>query len=643
MAAPELFRPPKGDWWDALETYLVEHFRRAREGRDTQVDKHYRNWSDGYDALPKEKVRKVPFLKASNFVVPVIRMFVDTAAARTNGMIWASNPLISVTGFPNDAREGGESYLDRKARYEWGYHKLLSALKMAGLKYGTGIAKIGWESRDVNQVISLEGGIQSEPVTVFEGPWAKVVPFEDFFAYPLNADELEDVIVKCHRQRYPEEFARRMLKDMNTKAAQRAGRPLWKITEAELSSAMEMISREAKSESQQAEAGLDHGQAYEFQAVECFLEWEIQNRHYPMVAILQPHIGKLMDCYFEELPPGCPRFVDYRPYQRDGLFWGDSVARILAQSQEEISRIHNERRDANSIANGPQFKKKRGSDLPNPATNGYPGKVWEVDEMDDFDVVNWKGRLNDTLNEEMQCLALAERLMGIDGIMQGMSQGGSDKRGVYNTGGTLAMMGQANSRQATQIRDFRWSISQIARAQFTLQRTFGAEDPTIGMFDAPVQEQIRQFMEIATPDRLRRSFFEVKSSDPTSNREVDKANLLQEANILSQYGQQLIQLVGQYQMAEGKNPIMTGMLRSIMRVQHDMAVSLARAFDQLHLEGKLPDFEREFEQLQQQQQQSAGQQRLPAPATNGRGVGGDGIGGLQRTMAQLQEMGTGLQ
>jgi len=643
MPAPSLIRPPKGEWWDALESYLVEQFRLATAGRDSQVGSLYDAWSQGYDAIPAEKIRKVPFHKASNFVVPITRMFVDTARARTQGMIWATNPLISVDGFPNEAREGGESYLDRKARYEWGYYKLLAAFQAGGLKYGTAVAKIGWESKDVEQVTSVEGGIQSDLVTVYEGPWAKVIPFEDFFCYPVAADELDEMAVIFHRRRYTEEFARRMLADMKSGAAQRAGRPLWKLTKDELERSMQMIEQDAKAQNVQSEAGIEDGERFEFQAVECFLDWEISKRHYPVVAVLQPHIGKLLDVYFSELPPGCPRFIDYRPYQRDGLFWGDSVPRILAQSQEEISRIHNERRDAASIANGPQFKKKRGTTLPNPSVNGYPGKVWEVEEMDDFDVVNWTGRLPDTMAEEQQCFQIAERLMGLDGIMQGMSQGGSDKKGIYNTGGTLAMMGQANSRQMTHIRDFRWSVSQIVCAQFTLQRHFGAADPTIGMFDDGVQQKIRKFMELAKPDRLRRSFFEVKASDPSANKEVDKANLLQQASILSQYGQQLMQMVGQYQMSKDKNPLMANILRSIMRAQHDMAVSLARAMDQLHLEGKLPDFERELQQEQQREQQAAHQQGIPAPGANGPGLGGGGGGGLRQIMAQLQQAGPQVQ
>jgi hypothetical protein len=163
------------------------------------------------------------------------------------------------------------------------------------------------------------------------------------------------------------------------------------------------------------------------------------------------------------------------------------------------------------------------------------------------------------------------------------------------------------------------------------------------MFDEGVQQKIRKFMELATPDRLRRSFFEVKASDPSANKEVDKANLLQQASILSQYGQQLMQMVGQYQMSKDKNPLMANILRSIMRAQHDMAVSLARAMDQLHLEGKLPDFERELQQEQQREQQAAHQQGIPAPGANGPGLGGGGGGGLRQIMAQLQQAGPQVQ
>lgn len=634
--APELLRPQASDWWEDLESYLVEHFRRVKEGRDRQVDHLYSKWSENYDAIPAEKVRKVPFHKASNFVVPIIRIFVDTGVARTQGAIWSTNPLVAVSGFPNDAREGGESYLDRKARYEWGYYKLLNAVQMRGLKYGTAVTKIGWESRQTQYVTSLAGGIQSEPVDLFTGPWAKPIPFEDFFVYPIESDELEDAVVKYHLIRYPEEFARRMLSENDGKA----GRPRWKLTTQELETALRMIS-EQKREKQQMEAGVEQVNYREFHAVECYLDWEIAGVHYPVIAFLQPDIGKLMDVYFDPIKPtGARTFVDYRPYQRDGLFYGDSMCRLLEQSQEEISRIHNERRDNNMIANGPQFKKKAGSRVPNPATNGYPGKVWEVDEMDDFDIVQMGRAINETITEEQNAFAIAERLIGLDGIMQGASQGSMQKRGVYNTGGTMAIMAQSNSRQMTHIRDFRWSVSEIAKSCFILQRRFGAEDPTIQMFEAPMVEKIGKFMEAATPDRLQRSFFEVKASDPSQNKEVDRQNLLQMAGTVSGYAQQTLQLAQQYQMAQGKNPLMEQILRKTLQMQYNTMVSLTRSFDQLQLEGELPNVARLIEE---QQQQMASQQGVRAPASNGGGLRGPGGGGLGQIMAELQEMGPRLQ
>jgi hypothetical protein len=201
-------------------------------------------------------------------------------------------------------------------------------------------------------------------------------------------------------------------------------------------------------------------------------------------------------------------------------------------------------------------------------------------------------------------------------------------------------MSQSNSRQMTHIRDFRWSVSEIAKAQFALQRHFGSDDPTIEMFDPSMQGKIRNFLSLATQDRIRRSFFEIKASDPAQNKEVDRQNLLQEAQILSQYGQQLVQMVGQYQMSSQKNPLLGSILRSLIGVQRDMAVSLARAFDQLHIEGKLPDFER---LLNEEQQRAAGQQGLLATGANGGGLRGVAPGGLQQTMADLQEMALGVQ
>jgi len=620
MPAPTIVRPtlsPGDARWDELEDYLVEHFRRAKEAREEHLGKSHAKWNSAYKAEAVEKVRTTPFYNASNIVVPLIRIFIDTFVARTLNIIFATNPLIVVEGFPNDQREAGESYLDRKAKREWRFYELCRDMMFRGNKYGTAIVKIPWLEREREIVTSWEQGEPvSEPVPIYSGPMPMSVPFEDFYGYPITANAIDQFEIKFHIIRYTEEHAKRMVLDPENP---------WRLSEQDLESSL-MMPRDMKKARQQQEAGVADYHYREFQAVECYLEYPLTSdpsRLYPIVATLQPDTGRLMDIYFDPTPPGVELFVDYRPFPDDDLFWGDSMAKLLAQGQEEVSKIHNERRDNNSIANGPQFKKKAGVRSPGPSTHSYPGKVWEVDEMDDFDVVQFGRAINETITEEVNAYGLYERLVGVSGPMQGAAQGGSNKRGIYGTGGTMAVMSEQNTRQNTNIRDVRQVAGRIAKSCFGMQRVWGPDDPTIAMFDDGIAEKIRAFFASATPDRMARSAFEIKASDPGANKEVSRANLLQMASILSQYSQQTMALAQQVQTM--KNPLMQKLIPAILKMQREMAVSLAKEFDQLHLEGKLPDVERLLRESQQ-----------PAPpAPNGGGMGPIGGPGFMQGMAGL--------
>lgn len=628
MPGPIVTRPKlaaNSDTRREIERYLLEHYRRANDARSAQVDKHFANWAKNYDAVPAQQMRTIPFYNASNFVVPVTRMFIDTFVARTLHVIFATKPLILADGFPNDLRQAGEDYLNRKARYEWGYYKLFKGALGRGNKNGTCILKNLWADETEEMVIGWDGGEpQSELIEVYSGPKTRIVPFEDFWLYPITANELEDAEITFHRQRFTEEYARRRRSDPD--------KP-WELTKGDLESAL-LMPADVKREAEQAEAGVSDYQYREFQTIECSTKWRFEGKDCKIIGVICPQVDKMIDLYFDPTPPGCPLYSDYRPFPKDDFFWGDGLPKLLAQGQEEISRIHNERRDNNSIANATIFKKKTGARVPISSTTIMPGRVYEVDEMDDFDAVNFGRALMDTIPEEMNAIALLERLVGIDGIMQGSSQGGQGKNNVYNTGGTIAVMSERNTRQNTNIRDFRETASSVAKANFILQKTFNPSDPTIEMFDPDKQQKIRQFFAAATRDRLNRSFFEVRASDPGSNREVDRQNHLQMSQILSQYGTQVLGMAQQLQTV--KNPLMQKVIMASAAMLHEMGLALASDFEMLHLEGKLPDLAKYYEEQQQQQQREQQQQ-----GANGGGMGIPGTPAFQQGMAQLGQVSQG--
>lgn len=576
-----LVRPPLSEEKrDELEAYLLEQWSRAVSARQTQVDDKYSAWSKNFYGVPAEETRTVPWYKSSNFVVKIVRLFVEAFVARTLNLVFATNPLMTVGGYPIEQKDALEFYLDRKCRGEWKFYELFNRMLVRGAKNGTVVVKVNQVEDTTYDVSSTQGSEWKEDTIVnYSGPKPRVIPFDDVFFHPITACDMSEVEITFHRVRYSEEAANRNVK---------GGK--WNLSDDEIKRAAKMP-QDIKRADERDQAGVYDRFLQELQMVECHLKYAVTNddsKFYSVIAVICPEINKMVDMYFNPYPGNFETFYLYAPSPREDCIYGESWSEILAQSQEEISQIHNDRRNSSFLASAPVFKRKNGSNLPNPSTNWYPGKVFDLDDINDFDVISLGRDTGDMINEEIHVLQLAERLMGIGSLMQGGSAGQSDKRGVYSTGGTLAVMGEGNSRQDSNIRDARQVLGEIGKCCYFFQAHFSPDDPLLDYVAPKVKEQIKACFASTTRDRIACAKFEIQASSAGANREIEKSSLLQMANFLAQHSKTLLELTPQV-IAQQNNPVLKAMTQSIMELSAWMARRLMHAYNEYDSEGVLPD------------------------------------------------------
>lgn len=566
-----------------LGLYLQEQWQRAESARTTQVDDKYSTWQKAYSGVPLEEVRTVPFHKASNFVVKLIRMFLDTFVARTLNIVFATKPLYVCDGLPQELREAWELYINRKALYDWDHYQLCRDISFSGNKNGTAVTKSPWIEKATYDVMPLAGSsseFREERYIYYAGPESRVIPFDDFYLYPITATRLCDAEIIFHRIRLIEEDANRRVDEGD-----------WELPEGQKVSTYMHHPNDIKRGEEQSEAGVVDPHIREMTAIECHFDYAITNdssKQYSLVATLEPSSGTLLDLYYCPYPRNLSIFQDYRPFPREDLFFGESMSELLGQSQEEASRIHNERRDNSTIASAVCFKRRQGSLLPNPSTNWYPGKVWDLEDMTDLEAFEVGRNYTDMIPQEQFTLQLAERLSGIGEIMQGASQGSLSKRGIYNTGGTLGVIAEGNQRQDTNIRDVRAVMGAIAKTSSKLQATYGATDPMIDTLPKEAQPKVREALALFASDRYRYMNLEVKASNAGANSEIRKSNLMAMSQAIGQYGQTVMQISQQL-----ANPQLNQSLRLIMNdiieSHRWMAKRLLKEFDEWDATETLPD------------------------------------------------------
>lgn len=534
--------------------YLHEKFYYATEARRTQVDSKWKRWMDNYAGKPKEITRSTPWPNASNFMPQLIRMHTDILHARIFNVVMGTKPFWNPKTFiecPHEWLESLGQWIEYESFYNIDIQDVLDKTLLRSLKCGTTFLKAPWVQDEVWLGAANAMGGFTETARFTEGVEAFPLSFDDFYAYPITADKYQKISIKFHKLRFDKQT-------VQLRVAQ--GRWDRKAADHILAQGEGRNETPAK-EAQAAEAGVDLNpyNTLPFKCVEAWLNYPITNdptKFHSIVVVFNPEMqdkdGYLRG-YFNPSSVGMDPFVQFTPLPREELIYGFSIPEILEGAQEECAQIHNWRRDANTVANSPMWKKRRGAGVPNPSQQAYPGKVFELDEMDDLDILQFSPVYNDMINEETFLLEWVERQTGGSTPYQGLGSGTMDgKRGIYTSQGTMMMMSAGNNRIDTYLRRYRGSFNRFGNIIYYSNKDWrpdGAEYAAFGEAGATV----RRTFKFKEPEGYRGLYFDIGASEAGANQEVDRNNILLMANTLAGYHRQLTEVAGiAAQLPEGE-------------------------------------------------------------------------------------------
>lgn len=526
--------PLKGDALTDLVGFLQEKFRMVQIARTNQIDDKAVRWEKNYAGLPMQTIRTTPFYRASNFVPQLIRMHSDILGARILGIIFGTKPFWMVRSLlrddlPKEIFEYLAEAMNYIADTDMCWFETVDQIVNNSLQTGTLITKGIWND-DVRSYLSPGGEDGAFDEVELTGMEYEPIPFEDFWPYPITAPNTRKAEVLFMRVRLTK-------RDVEERA--KSGR--WNKDNAKLVFSESRVDSLAEARAEDSEIQLTNDVDYPYSAIECWLDWEIGGTRRPIVVVMNPQIKgeqAVLRAYYNFMPEGERPFVDFKPLPRKGSFYGYSVPEILEQSQEEQAQIHNARRDANMIANVPGWKKRRYADVPNPATEWYPGCVIELDEMTDLEPLLLQTNYNSMIDEEQFVMSLSERYVGISPAMQGQGAGQTGKRGVYTTGGTMAMLAEGNRRLDIFIRRLRYPFHRMGSLTMKSYAQFKPD-----YFDKFGQEKsrgIKQALDLAKQGG--RCLIDLTASEASINRETERQNLFQASNVMAGYYEKIIQL-----------------------------------------------------------------------------------------------------
>jgi hypothetical protein len=283
---------------------------------------------------------------------------------------------------------------------------------------------------------------------------------------------------------------------------------------------------------QSAKVSTESGYGWaEWDLCECHFKYKVDESHIARVIVTyHEKTNQILRSYYHYYPGDI--FIAGRLFYRDDMFPGMGFAETLGTFQEELSQIHNGRRDNMTVCNTKSFR----ADPDSPLHKGYkrypgsmlPGKKDEVEAFDTGTPVQGE------IDSERMSLELVDKRSGVSPPMQGSGAGTNTKRGIYTAMGTLSVMQEGNTRTDLNITDIRYAHTKVGRLLCKLYAQFGIGDREV-MFGKR-GELVKKALDAMMAGKVALPVYAATSS---VNKEVEKQNDLMLLNIGQQYHQSI--------------------------------------------------------------------------------------------------------
>jgi hypothetical protein len=336
---------------------------------------------------------------------------------------------------------------------ELDFYRVEQAWFSSAIRNGTGIIKLPWQYTVESQLISMEG-VDGSPMHRFEdfirydGPRPENVPLNKFVTN-LNFNKLDDsnfkfeiVTVSKYQLQERKELGIFDPEDIDAIIAQpdRSGRAM-----------LQQYIEESQGINESAGA---NSEGAEYDLMECWFTYWHNGKKHSLVAIHHLLSKTKLICFYNYYPKNMCIYEDAKLAYDDDQYLGYGFAEMLKGYQDEISVSHNQRTDAGTLNNTTAFRVNKNSKLHSMLTF-YPGVMVpaDVNEIERLDTSN--PHAGDT-NSENLTSAYAKERSGVDPATGGTGGGiVNNKRGIYSSQGTFAVMQQQNNRTGLRTSDMR--------------------------------------------------------------------------------------------------------------------------------------------------------------------------------------------
>lgn len=564
-----------------------------------------------YESTPRTATKNFPWAGASNLVIPLKAIFVDSIQANLHTAIFSQLKLwtarVEDPNALNQAHEA-EDFMDQQQRTRLNLRHRAKAWEFESVLLGTGFAKGMWlDDREIVPLPLPGGGTQLTEVLHHYGPWIDHIPIEDVVV-PIDARSINGPThLRCQFVDHVSHLRWDQLKSREDYG--------YKVPADLEDEGFSDWSRELK-DLRASLRGQEYIRREGFDIHELWCRFPIHElKAFPRRRV-KDTAGKTLDRKFAEViftyhPKSRTILRTLENWNHDGRrpffalpyiartnsIYGVGVGRMIHHVSEGVSTIHNQRIDNSTLANTRIWKARKGA-IPR-GTQVFPGKVLWMDNPKEDLMGEQLGEVYPSSFENENVLrAYGERRTGVSDYRLGRE----DPTGKYSATATstLALLRQSTEKLDFVVDEWRdvfselgsWTFNQYKQYEYhktgLLEREFGPERA----------KMIAEAMELQGPQPDMAVYkFDLTVTTAAISKEADLQKNQILFDIIERFYMQAIQLTGMVTAGvdQAGVPITDAQKEVVMEA---LAAGLALfrrilyAFDIKDIESYLPNSER---------------------------------------------------
>lgn len=524
-----------------LKKFLSDRVKSCRQS----LEKLHGNdgiikWRKAYEAVPATEVREFPWHNASNLVVPIVAIHSDTLLARVMSSVMKTRPLWvtrMIGEFGDAAPAGLRDALEEFLQYvglepqELNLYQVYHEWFGEAIRLGTSVLKCPW-IKQVEDVMGPAGDLSGKNgwsrVVKYEGPKPEKLKYENF-KYPVNKPTIEDMDFKYDvitLEKY--DLEERKYRNYYDSAAVDAV-----LLQPDRTSSQTQVQAQKEKD---AKVSTISGYGFaEYDVCECHFKYRVERDRFTRVIVwYHEKSNTILRSFYHYYPDEI--YIAARLFYRDDMFPGMGFGEILLPFQEEISTIHNDRRNNMTVANTKMWAVDPDSKL-HKGYRTHPGAMLPAKQtagQKEIEALDQGTPVQGEIDSERLSLELAEKRSGVSPPMQGAGAGGNSKRGIYTAMGTLSVMQEGNTRTDLNITDIKYAHTRVGRVLGGQYAKFGIGDrkEMFGKLGVVIEQAL---------DAIRdgKMALPVYAASASVNREVEKQSDLMLSGVMAQYHERI--------------------------------------------------------------------------------------------------------